>query len=80
MPIWYSRPLLKLEAEELGSSIEFDEEHMGDALEIAEKLENQLKSLYAAMRDGSYAFGEQDLEFMTIVNTNPVSGFPLNRC
>lgn len=38
-------------------------------LGVSEKLENQLKSLYAAMQDGSYAFVDQDLEFMAIVNT-----------
>ena len=51
---------------------------LGGALGIAEKLENQLKSLYAAMRDGSDAFADEDLEFMSIVNTTPMSGFPLN--
>ena len=60
-----------IDAEELRSSIEYDEEYMGDAMGIAEKLENHLKSLYAAMQDGSYTFADEDLAFMEIVNTAP---------
>ena len=60
-----------IDAEELRSSIEYDEEFMGGAMEVAEKLENQLKSLYAAMRDGSYAFADEDLAFMELVNSAP---------
>lgn len=60
-----------IDVEELRSAIEYDEEYMGDAMGIVEKLENSLKSLYAAMQDGSYSFADEDLAFMSIVNTAP---------
>lgn len=60
-----------IDAEELRSSIEYDEEYMGDAMGIAEELETSLKSLYAAMQDGCYAFADEDLPYMSIVNTAP---------
>ncbi len=56
---------------ELRSSIEYDEEFMGAAIEMAEKLENNIKSLYASLLGGSYQFADKDLDFMAIVNTAP---------
>lgn len=60
-----------IDAEELRSSIEYDEEFMGDAMGIAERLENSLQSLYASLTGGSYQFADEDLDFMPIVNTAP---------
>lgn len=60
-----------IDAEELRSAIEYDEEYMGDAMGIAETLENKLRSLYASLVDGSYEHADEDLAFMEIVNTAP---------
>lgn len=60
-----------IDAEELRSSIEYDEEYMSDAMGIAEKLENNLKALYASLIGGSYQFADEDLDFMEIINKAP---------
>jgi len=60
-----------IDTEELRSSIEYDEEFMGGAMGLAEKLENNLKSLYASLSDDSYQFADEDLDFMDVVNKAP---------
>ncbi len=60
-----------IQVEELRHPIEYDEEFMGDTTEVAEKLENNVKSLYASLLGGSYQFADEDLDFMAIVNTAP---------
>jgi len=65
-----------IDVEELRSSIEYDEEFMGGAIDIAEKLENNLKSLYASLIGGSYQFADQDLDFMEVVDTAPEIWLP----
>lgn len=60
-----------IDAEELRSSIEYDEEFMGGAMGPAEKLENNLQSLYASLIGDSYQFADEDLDFMDVVNTTP---------
>lgn len=60
-----------IDVEELRSAIEYDEEYMGEALGLAERLENNLRSLYASLIGGSYQFADEDLDFMEIVNTAP---------
>ncbi|MDH5447365.1 MAG: general secretion pathway protein GspF [Gammaproteobacteria bacterium] len=63
------------EVDELRSSIEYDEEFMGDALNYVESLENGLKSLYASMKSGTYQFADEDLGFMANVKKAP--GIPI---
>jgi len=65
-----------IDTEALRSSIEYDEEYLRNATGIAEKLENNLKSLYASLIGGSYQFADEDLDFMDIVNTAPEVGLP----
>ncbi len=65
-----------IDVEELRSSIEYDEEFMGGALSVAEKLENNLRALYASMIGGSYQFADEDLDFMAVVNTTPEIWLP----
>lgn len=65
-----------IDAEELRSSIEYDEEEMGGAAGLTEKLENNLKSLYASLLGGSYQFADENLDFMEVVNKAPDVGIP----
>lgn len=57
-----------IEVEELKASYEFDVEDAGSDTGFLEPLEKELRRLRAAMGDGSYCFGNQDLPFMDIVN------------
>lgn len=65
-----------IDAEELRSSIEYDEEYMGGAMGMAETLENNLKSLYASLIGGSYQFADEDLDFIEVINTAPDAWVP----
>lgn len=56
-----------IEVDELRMSIEYDEDFMSGASAFVQELETELKALYKAMEDGSYAFADEDLGFMTIV-------------
>jgi len=56
------------EVDELRYSYEFDMEGMGSTPNFVEPIDGELKELLAAMRDGSYAWGSEDLAYMKYVN------------
>lgn len=56
-----------IEVEELVSCYEYDMEDVGKHLEYLEPLLQGLRRLRAAMADGSYEFGSDDLPFMPLV-------------
>ena len=67
------------DAQELRASIEFDEEFMGDALVFLDPLEASIRELLHTVKDGSYAFSEQNLPFMSIVYETPGSLLPFKQ-
>lgn len=64
------------EVEDLRASIEYDNEGMHDAPIFLEKLETAVRGVYDAMVDGSYAFGRDDLGFMSIVRDADEGALP----
>lgn len=59
-----------IEVDELRSSYEYDIEEMGAVPTYLDTLEQMLQRLRDSMADGSYAFGDENLPFMEIVNRN----------
>jgi hypothetical protein len=57
------------DVEELRMSVEFDIEFMESALSFIEPLEKALRDLHKALTDGTYQFGDTDLPFMPIVES-----------
>lgn len=57
------------EIDELRASMEYDMDSMGGAGDFLDALESQVRELRAAMADGSYRFGKEDLPFMRLVDT-----------
>ncbi|HQU15542.1 MAG: hypothetical protein B7Z66_00660 [Chromatiales bacterium 21-64-14] len=55
------------EIEELRWSAEYDAEDLGGALKFLDPLEAEVRKLRAQMLDGTYHFGNADLQFMEIV-------------
>ena len=49
---------------DLRQAIEFDEEFMSEARPLVDKIEDELKAMYASMKDGSYEFATGDLAYM----------------
>jgi hypothetical protein len=58
---------LLFELEELRVAAEYDMDSLGAANEFLDDLEGQVRELRAAMADGSYRFGKDDLPFMKMV-------------
>ena len=56
-----------------------NEENRGEAMGVAERLENNLKSLYASLIGGSYQHADEDLDFVDIINTLPDTGLPFKQ-
>ncbi len=56
-----------IEVEELVSCYEYDMEDVGKHLAYLDPLVQGLRKLRAAMADGSYEFGRDDLPFMPLV-------------
>ena len=60
------------ELAELRASIEYDEEFMGGALEVVDKLEPAVQDFLAYVQSDSYQFGRGELPFMDVVKeANP---------
>jgi hypothetical protein len=55
------------ELAELRASIEYDEEFMGGALEVVEKLEPKVREFLAYVESDGYQFGRGEVPFMEIV-------------
>ncbi len=55
------------EVEELRLSMEYDMDSMGGAAGFVDRLESDLRALLGQMEAGSYAFANEDLPFMEIV-------------
>ncbi len=53
---------------DLKDAIAYDEESMGDAMKFVERLEASIRSVYDSMKDGTYAYGREDLDFMQILD------------
>lgn len=56
-----------MELSELRASIEYDEEFMEGGFAFIDELEHGVKQLKISMDEGTYTFGGNRLEFMTIV-------------
>ncbi len=57
------------EAADLRAAIEYDSEYMEGIDGFVTELENELKALLESLKDGSYSFSEEDLPFMSLVNS-----------
>ena len=57
------------EIEDLRMAMEYDMDSLGGAGEFLDLLEREVKTLRAAMADGSYRFGKEDLPFMKLVES-----------
>jgi hypothetical protein len=57
------------EIEDLRMSMEYDIDSMGGAGDFLGLLEGEVKALRAAMANGSYRFGKEDLPFMKLVES-----------
>lgn len=64
------------EVEDLRAAIEYDNEGMHDAPVFLEKLENAVRGVYDDMVAGTYAFGREDLAFMSIVRDAEEGALP----
>jgi len=64
------------EIEDLRATIEFDSESMSSSIPLLQPLEQELKGLLGAMKDGSYRFSGSDLEMMALVNRTHISMLP----
>lgn len=64
------------EIEELRLSAEYDMEDMGASLRFVDELEKRVRELHAAMEAGSYAFANQDLAFMELVDKYDADALP----
>ena len=62
--------------EALRGAIKSDEESMGGALGVVERLDGNLRALYASLIGGSYQHADEDLDFMAVVNTAPEVWLP----
>ena len=65
-----------MDVDDLRSSIEYDEEFMGGAMDVTETLENSLKSLYASLSDNSHQFIDEDLDYIAVINKTPDMWLP----
>jgi hypothetical protein len=54
------------EVEDLRECMEFELEDMARFPAFLDPLEEGIKAIHAAMRDGTYAFGREDLPFMDL--------------
>lgn len=64
------------EIDDLRATIEFDSESMSSSIPLLQPLEQELKGLLGAMKDGSYQFSGSDLEMMALVNRTHISMLP----
>ncbi len=55
------------EVEELRLAAEYDADSMGEVMPFVDKLDRQIRAVYDAMRDGTYRFANEDLEFMELI-------------
>ncbi len=64
------------ETEELLAAAEYDDEDMGMVLEFADTLLQQLRQFQQQVRSADYAFRDEDLPFMAIVNSQHDAALP----
>jgi len=64
------------EIEDLRAAIEFDSESMSSSIPLLQPLEQELKELLSALKNGSYQFSGRDLEMMPLVNRTHISMLP----
>ncbi len=64
------------EIEDLRATIEFDSESMSSSIPLLEPIEQELKALASALKDGSYQFSGSDLAMMPLVNRTHISMLP----
>lgn len=56
------------EVDDLRDCLEYESEDMAAFPAFLDPLEAGIKAIYAAMQDGSYAFGREDLPFMDMAD------------
>jgi hypothetical protein len=64
------------EIQDLRASVEYDEEFMGDARVFLDPLEASVRKLHRSVSEGHYKFSDQNLPFMSIVNTTDTTLLP----
>jgi len=57
------------EIDELNRSAEFDEDSLGESLFFVADLEKCMQALHGSMKDGSYRHNDEDLPFMSLVES-----------
>ena len=65
------------EIDELHRSAEYDEGSLGESLFFVADLERTMHALQAAMQDGSYQHSDEDLPFMSLVESADPAGLPI---
>ncbi|MBE9567308.1 MAG: general secretion pathway protein GspF [Proteobacteria bacterium] len=61
---------------DLRQAIEFDEEFISDGRAVVDQLEQNLKDIYASMKDGSYEFATGDLPYVALLENYRESLIP----
>ena len=64
------------EIDELHRSAEYDEESLGESLLFVADLEKSVRTLRTSMEDGSYRHVNEDLPFMSLVESQDLEALP----
>lgn len=64
------------EIDELQRSAEYDEESLGETLFFVADLDKRMRALRTSMEDGSYRHADEDLPFMSLVESQDLEVLP----